>query len=107
MTVGREDLSIRFATFAQSRKVAQIAADPEVHVTLGVNDPFVMKPYLQIQGQARFSTEAAERHVFWNEMLAAYFSGPDDPNYGVVIVTPYRIELVKPGVREPEVWTTD
>jgi general stress protein 26 len=105
MTVGRGDLSVRFATFALSRKVAQIAANSEVHVTLGVNDPSVMKPYLQIQGRARFSTEAVERHGFWSEMLAGYFSGPDDPNYGVVVVTPYRIELAKAGEPLPEVWT--
>lgn len=107
MTVGRDDLSVRFATYIRSRKVAQIAANPEVHVTLGVNDPAVMKPYLQIQGRARFTTEATERHGFWSEMLANYFSGPDDPNYGVVIVTPYRIELAKAGVPAPEVWSAD
>jgi general stress protein 26 len=107
MTTGGDDLNIRFATYAGSRKVAQIAANPEVHVTLGVNDPAMMKPYLQIQGRARFSTEAAERHGFWSEMLANYFSGPDDPNYGVVIVTSYRIELAQAGVPEPEVWTAE
>lgn len=105
MTVGGDDLTIRFATYVGSRKVAQIAANPEVHLTLGVNDPAVMKPYLQIQGRARLSTEAAERHGFWSGMLANYFSGPDDPNYGVVIVTPYRVELAKAGVPVPEVWT--
>jgi general stress protein 26 len=105
MTTGGDDLSVRFATYGGSRKVAQIAANPEVHMTLGVNDPAMMKPYLQIQGRARFSTEAAERHAFWSGMLANYFSGPDDPNYGVVIVTPYRIELAQAGVPEPEVWT--
>lgn len=107
MTVGRDDLSVRCATYVRSRKVAQIAVNPEVHVTLGVSDPAVMKPYLQIQGRARFSTEAAERHGFWSEMLANYFSGPDDPNYGVVVVTPYRIELAKAGVPAPEVWSAD
>lgn len=105
MTIGADDLSLRFATFAQSRKVAQIAANPEVHLTLGVTNPGVMIPYLQIQGRAQFSTEAADRHGFWSEMLAEYFSGPDDPNYGVVIVTPYRIELVTPGSQASEVWT--
>jgi len=107
MTTGGDDLSVRFATYAGSRKVAQTDANPEVHVTLGVNDPAIMKPYLQIQGRARFSTEAAERHGFWSEMLANYFSGPDDPNYGVVIVTPYRIELAQAGVPEPEIWTAE
>jgi general stress protein 26 len=38
-------------------------------------------------------------------MLAAYFTGPDDPNYGVIIVAPYRIELATPGTHIPEVWT--
>ena len=107
MTIGRDDLSLRFATYARSRKVMQIVANPEVHITLGVNDPSMMRPYLQIQGRARFSTEAAERHGFWSEMLADYFSGPDDPNYGVVVVTPYRIELAQAGVPVPEVWTAE
>jgi len=107
MTVGRDDLSLRFATFAHSRKVSQITANPEVHVTLGVTDPSMMKPYLQIQGRARFSTDEAERHSFWSEMLAGYFSGPDDPNYGVVVVTPYRIEVAKAGEPVPEVWTAE
>jgi len=107
MTVGEDDLRVRFATYAGSRKVAQIVANPEVHLTLGVTDPANMTPYLQIQGRARFSTEAAVRHGFWSEMLADYFSGPDDPNYGVVIVTSYRIELAKAGVPVPEVWTVD
>lgn len=107
MTTGGDDLSVRFATYAGSRKVAQIAANPEVHMTMGVNDPAMMKPYLQIQGQARFSTEAAERHSFWSGMLANYFSGPDDQNYGVVIVAPYRIELAQAGVPEPAVWTAE
>lgn len=105
MTTGAKDLTIRFATFAQSRKVQQIAANPEVHITCGVTDPTVMRPYLQIQGLARFSVEQGERRGFWNEMLSSYFSGPDDPNYGVIVVTPYRIELTTPGSFTPEVWT--
>ena len=105
MTKGADDLSIRFATYVQSRKVRQITANPEVHLTLGVTDPGVMIPYLQIQGRARFSTEAEDRHGFWSEMLAGYFSGPDDPNYGVVIVTPNMIELATPGSHTPEIWT--
>jgi general stress protein 26 len=107
MTKGDGDLSIRFATFANARKVAQITANPEVHLTLGVTSPMVMNPYLQIQARARFSTAAEERHAFWSEMLAGYFSGPDDPNYGVVIVAPYLIELVTPGAQAPEVWTAE
>ncbi len=40
-------------------------------------------------------SDLKDRHVF---------SGPDDPNMAILIIGPYRIELVKPGEFEPEVW---
>lgn len=101
---GREDMTIRFASFTSSRKVAQIRNDPEVHLTCGATAPSDIKPYLQIQGHAEFSIDTAERHGFWKDSLKNYFQGPDDPNYGVVVVKPYRIELCSPGSFEPEVW---
>jgi len=104
MAVGGDDMVIRFASFAGARKVKQIARNPEVHLNCGVTDPTEMKPYLQIQGRARFTTDRAERHAFWSDMLKPIFSGPDDPNYGVVILTPYRIEYWDVGKHEPEEW---
>lgn len=104
MAAAGDDMVIRFASFVGARKVHQIARNPEVHLTCGVTDPMKMAPYLQIQGRARFTTEEAERHGFWSDMLKPIFSGPDDPKYGVVVVTPYRIEYCSPGSYEPEVW---
>ncbi len=105
MTVANDDMDIRFASFASARKVAQIRNNPEVHLTCGVTDLTKMAPYLQIQGRARFTSDEAERHGFWNDMLKPIFSGPDDPNYGVIVITPYRIEYCSPGKFEPEVWS--
>ena len=73
--VGGEKMELRFATFVGARKVKQIAANEEVHLNCGVTSLTEMKPYLQIQGRARLTTEADERHGFWNEMLAPIFSG--------------------------------
>ena len=101
---GKGDMTIRFATFSNSRKVAQIRNNPEVHLTCGAAAPADMKPYLQIQGRAEFCSDTVERNGFWKESLKSYFQGPDDPNYGVVVVTPYRIELCSPGSPEPLVW---
>lgn len=101
---GSGDMTIRFATFKDSRKVAQIRSDPEVHLTCGVATLAEMKPYLQIQGRAECMTDRAERHGFWKESLTCYFSGPDDAKYGVIVIRPYRIELCTPGSNEPEVW---
>ena len=105
MTVATADLTVHFATFIQARKVEQIKANPEVHLTCGVTNPMEMTPYLQIQGKASLRTDEEIRHAFWSDMLAPIFDGPDDPKYGVVEVTPYRIEYCTPGSHEPQVWT--
>ena len=104
MTAAGDDLTVRCATFAAARKVKQIENHPEVHLTCGVSDPTQMQPYLQIQAKARVTTDEAERHGFWNPSLGHIFDGPDDPNFAVIIMTPYRIEYWSPGNFEPEVW---
>jgi len=103
MTTGNEDLTLRFATFLNSRKVAQIRKTPDVHLTCGVTDIQSMQPYLQIQGRAEILTDETDRHGYWKDELRRYFSGPDDPNYCVVRVTPSRIEYMSPGAYEPQV----
>jgi len=105
MVQAQEDLTIRLATFVGARKVEQVKNNPEVHLTCGVNDPAVMTPYIQVQGRAEFTTDKQQRHEFWCEMLGNYFQGPDDPNYGIIIIKPYRIEYCVAGSPEPEVWS--
>ncbi len=78
--------------------------NPEVHLTCGVTSPESADSYLQIQGHAEVTTDEAERRAYWKDELKRYFSGPEDPNYCVVKVTPYRIEYMAPGSMEPEVW---
>ncbi len=102
--VASEDMTIRFSTFISSRKVAQFKKNPEVHMVCGVTDMENWKNYMQIQGRAELVTDQGEKDAFWSEMLKEIFEGPQDPNYGVVIVKPYRIELYSPGKFEPEVW---
>jgi general stress protein 26 len=92
--IDENDMSIRFATLINARKVQQIAKQPEVHLTCGVNNAIdVPEAYLQIQGKASFSTEKTERGMVWNDELKNIFKGIDDPNFGVIKVDPYRIEV--------------
>jgi len=98
------DLTFRFCSYADARKIAQIESNPEVHLTCGITDPTNMaQPYLQIQGRAEFTTDREARHAFWSDRLRIIFEGPDDPNYGVVIVRAYRIEFCHVGL-ESEIW---
>lgn len=99
-----ENLNIWMATFAQSRKVGQIAKNPEVHLTVGVTTMETAESYLQVQGRAEILNDDATKKAVWNDHLKGIFSGPDDPNYCVCKITPYRIEYQGMGPVPPEVW---
>jgi general stress protein 26 len=99
-----ENMDIWFATFKKSRKINHIALNPEVHLTLGVAEPQTAVSWLQVQGRAELFEDAETKKDKWYDMLEPIFSGPDDPNYVVCKVRPYRIEYYSMNKREPEVW---
>ena len=99
-----ENMLIRCATFLDSRKVRHIAKNPEVHLACGVTDPERYTDYLQIQGRAEVSTDAAEKKHYWCDKLSDIFEGPDDERYGVIKIKPYRIELQHADSITPEIW---
>jgi general stress protein 26 len=101
---GDKDFNLWFATFKGSRKTRHIAANPEVHLVLGVNDLASAASWLQIQGRAEILEDTATKEAVWYSMLEPIFNGPDDPNYVVCKVAPYRIEYFTMNKREPEVW---
>jgi general stress protein 26 len=103
MIDAEKDLSVRFATPLNSRKVVQINRNPEVHLACGAALVDSLAPYLQISGTAKISRDETIRNATWRDALKRYFTGPDDANYCVGIIEPYRIEyycMPKP----PEVW---
>lgn len=102
-----KNLDFRFCTRLSSRKVGQIRNNNNVHISLGVSDYMTANNWLQIAGVAEISTEKQEREGFWMGELKRYFSGPDDPEYCIVIVRPYLIEFGTMGNMTPEVWTRE
>ena len=104
MAVADENLTLRSACFLSSRKVAQVAKNPEVHLMCGVTSLENMSPYFQIQTRAEVTNDESERHAYWCDELANIFDGPDDPRYRILIMRPYRIEMVSPPNMAPEVW---
>jgi len=99
-----ENLILWMATRADSRKVAQIRQNPEVHLTTGITDPKIPMPYLQIQGRAQILTDGDTKKAVWSDYLSNIFSGPDDPNYVVCRIVPYRIEWQGSEAPSPQVW---
>ena len=99
-----DDFTIWIATFAGSRKIGQIGKNSEVHLTTGVTNIEDAESYLQIQGKAEILFDAETKKAVWVDHLERVFSGPDDPNYCVCKITPYRIEYYQMGPVPPEVW---
>ena len=99
-----KNLTFWMATFINSRKVAQIKKNPEVHLTVGVTTPETAESYLQVQGRAEILTDEETKKAVWFDQLKGIFSGPDDPNYCVCKIIPYRIEYHTMGPVPPEVW---
>lgn len=105
--VGSEDLTVRFVTSLQTRKIAHIRRNPDVHMAFGASSMESTGCYGQIMGTAEITTEKEERDRMWDDALQDYFNGPDDPNYCVVIIKPRRIELMGMSEMMPQVWEAD
>jgi general stress protein 26 len=99
-----EHMTMWGATFASFRKVGQIRKNPEVHLTTGAKDMETAQSFLQIQAKAEVVTDAATKKAMWSDYLKNIFSGPDDPNYVIIKITPYRIEYAKMDRTPAEVW---
>jgi general stress protein 26 len=98
------DFTMRFCTSRASRKVRQIENNPEVHLTCGNLQPPADSAFLQIAGRAEILADTGTKAAHWQDEWRRYFKGPDDPDYVMVFIHPYRIEYSGPGSNEPEVW---
>jgi general stress protein 26 len=99
-----DDLTMTVATGLRSKKVAHIRATPEVHLTCGSIDMTKPGSYLQIEARAEVVSDPEAKKANWSEGLAAYFDGPDDPNYALLAIRPYRIEILGMTDMNTEVW---
>jgi general stress protein 26 len=101
-----QDLSIWVATFAQSRKVKQIKANPRVCLQF-VSQPGGDKGAVVI-GQARIARGSTERKKAWKLApydLAQYFpGGPASPDYCLLRIVPGRIEWRESWTGKMKVW---
>lgn len=100
-----EEMNLWTTSFAQARKIAQIKKDKNVHATLGADPKDWNKPYVNIIGTAEILTDSESKKKCWHEVLAQFFSGPEDPNYVVIKISPKTIEYMSPEAMEPEIYT--
>ena len=71
---------------------------------MGMGQPAPEGSYLQVQTLAQVVRDPAEKESNWQKQLLTYFSGPEDPEYVLLKLVPYRIEYNDMKVWEPEIW---
>jgi len=100
-----DDLTLYSTSFAVSRKIKQINNNNNINIAFGADPKNWELPYVNVEGSAEILTDLETKQKCWHEMLSQFFSGPDDPDYVVIKVTPRAIEYMPAGVHEPEVYT--
>jgi general stress protein 26 len=101
------------ATGQTSAKAAQIAKNPKVELFYQVGPEFV---HLTVTGRARFVDDVAEKKRVWEGKVFDYDlaqfwpGGYQSADFGLMLVTPTRIELTSlPEMtqgKKPTVWRT-
>jgi general stress protein 26 len=91
------DMAIWFATALSTNKIKDIKKNPNVSVF--VDDP---NDHINasIIGKAEIITDDRLRKKYWQGPFSFYFpSGPSDPDYCLLKITPKKVEYLNPGPR--------
>lgn len=104
MIMRGQGLSLWTTTFAQSRKVQDIKNNKNVSLTVGGDEKDFTAPYISIQASAEVFTEMETKKAYWNDMLKAWYSGPEDANLAIIIISPRIIEYMSGDSMVPEVY---
>lgn len=98
-------LSLWTTTFAQSRKVQEIKKNKNIDLIIGGDEKNFQAPYLNIKATAEVLTDIETKKKYWNDMLKSWYSGPEDPNLSIIIISPQVIEYMGGDSMTPEVYT--
>ena len=99
-----ENLDCYTTSFMGSRKIEQIKKDNNIHIAIGGNPDDFKKSYINIQAKAQIVDDLETKTKFWSDELKQFFTGPDDPNYVIIKMSPEVIEYTAGGSHQPEIY---
>lgn len=85
-----DDMTVYYVTGTQSRKCAQITANPKIAVQWIDPQTWQTVDYV---GKAILTREQAVRERFWDDHLLDYFTGKDDPEYTIIEIKPEHVKF--------------
>ncbi|WP_017473524.1 pyridoxamine 5'-phosphate oxidase family protein [Amphibacillus jilinensis] len=93
MTFFHDNFTLYTATSKDTHKVDDLRQNPYVHIIIGYSYEGIGDQYLEIEGQCELHDEPLIKDRLWNDKLKHWFSGPEDPNYLVLKITPSEFHL--------------
>lgn len=103
--IGEPDLTLYTTTFSSARKVQQITEDSNVHIIIGGDFENFKDPHVNIEAIAQVVNDLETKKKHWEKHLEQFFTGPEDPNFSVIKISPQTIEYTSGNALKPEVYT--
>ena len=100
---GFPDMTLVGGTKRDSRKVAQLAKNPEVAIAVWSGKE-ITDPYVEIRATGMIHTDIATKKKYWNPMFVPYFRSIDNPDFVVLVFTPAEITYYIPSTGSRQVW---
>ncbi|WP_020620233.1 pyridoxamine 5'-phosphate oxidase family protein [Paenibacillus daejeonensis] len=102
MALFHDGLQLHLATSRKTHKVEELENNPNVFLLVGF-DGKMGREVVSIEGTGSVTKDDSLREKVWSKELERWFSGPDDPDYVILDITPERIELTSKDM-ETQVW---
>ena len=102
---GESDLTLYTTTFSSARKVQQIKENSNVNVIIGGDQENFKNPHINVRATAQIAADLETKKKFWDDHLKRFFSGPEDPNFSVIKISPQVIEYTSGDALKPEIYT--
>jgi general stress protein 26 len=83
----------------------EILKNNNLDLIIGGDEKNFQAPYLNVRATAEVFTDIQTKKQYWNEMLKSYYSGPEDPNLAIIVISPQVIEYMGGDSMTPEVYT--
>ncbi|KIL78845.1 General stress protein 26 [Bacillus badius] len=103
MTFFNDDLTLYTPTGKDTYKVEEIEKNSNVHMLIGYSGEGRGDSFLEIEGTAQIDDSRETKERLWNEEIAKWFNGPEDPEYIVLQITPSTIRYMNDGEKTPQV----
>lgn len=97
-----DGLKLYAATHKDTHKLDDMNSNPNVHILLGLEAGSFTSHYCEIEATSSVEESPDLRKRFWDDSLAEWMSGSDDPNYVLLAFKPERILYFEKAGSEPE-----